>query len=101
MVVKNKISIRLTISFLIIYTLSTTIGSIFLVTWGSTNWFKETIEFMLNWPVEWDKLFIDSLAWLFVNIGFWTVIFYLVSLITETFTWRLVSQIAKSSKAEE
>jgi hypothetical protein len=101
MVVKNKISIRLTISFLIIYTLATTLGSIFLVTWGSTNWYKETIEFMISWPVKWDKLIIDSFAWLFVHIGFWTVMFYLVSIITETFTWKLVSQIAKSSKAEE
>jgi hypothetical protein len=101
MAVKNKISIRLTIGFLIIYTLAITVGSIFLVTWGSTNWYKETIVFMLTWPVEWDKLFIDSLAWLFVNIGFWTVIIYLVSLITETFTWELVSKTTKIDKGDE
>jgi hypothetical protein len=56
---------------------------------------------MLTWPVESDKLFIDSFAWLFVNIGFWTVIFYLVSLITETFTWELVSKTTKIDKGDE
>lgn len=101
MTIKNKISFRLTISFLIIYTLAITVGSIFLVTWGSTNWYKETIVFMLTWPVKWDKLIIDSLAWLLVNIGFWTVMFYLISLITETFTWELASKIIKIDKGDE
>jgi hypothetical protein len=95
MAVKQKITIRLTISFLIIYTLATTVGSIFLVTWGSTNWYKETLVFMLTWPVKWDELIIESFVWLFVNIGFWTVIVYLISLVTETFTWKLFSKIAK------
>lgn len=95
MAVKYKIAIRLTISFLIIYTLATTVGTIFLVTWGATNWYKETIVFMLTWPVKWDELIIDSFAWLFVNIGFWTVMVYLISLVIENFTWKLVSKITK------
>lgn len=101
MAVKQKITIRLTISFLIIYTLATTVGSIFLVTWGSTNWYKETLVFMLTWPVKWDKLIIESFVWLFVNIGFWTVMVYLISLVTETFTRKLVSKIAKVLNVSE
>ena len=92
MVVKNKISIRLTISFLIIYTLAITVGSIFLVTWGSTNWYKEIINFMLSWPVEWDKLIIDSFAWLIINIGFWTTIIYLVLLFIENLMHKFLSK---------
>lgn len=101
MAVKNKISIRLTIGFLIIYMLAITVGSIFPVTWGSTNWYKETIEFILSWPVKWDKLMFNSFGWLFVHIGFWTVMFYLISFIIETFTWELVSKNTKIDKGEE
>ncbi len=96
MVVKNKVSIRLAICFLIIYTLANTLGSIFLVTWGSTNWYKETIEFMISWPVNWDNLIIDSLAWLFVHIGFWTAAVYLATLLLENLVRKLFSKRIES-----
>lgn len=101
MVVKQKITIRLTISFLIIYTLAITVGSIFLVTWGSTNWYKETIAFILSWPVKWDKLIIDSFAWILVNIGFWTVMVYIVLLVVENFNLKLVTKITNIYKSGE
>ena len=90
MVVKNKISIRLAICFFIIYTLATTLGSIFLVTWGSTNWYKEIMNFMLSWPVNWDKLIMESYGWLFVNICFWTAAVYLASLFLENLVRKLL-----------
>lgn len=96
MVVKNKVSIRLVISFLIIYTLSTTIGSIFLVTWGTTNWYKETLEFLLSWPINWDKLIMESYGWLFVNICFWTAVVYLAALLLENLVRKLFSKRIES-----
>lgn len=98
MVVKQKITIRLTINFLIIYTLAITVGSIFLVTWGSTNWYKETIAFMLSWPVKWDELIMESFGWLFVNICFWTSMVYIVLLVIENFTWKLITKIDKNGE---
>lgn len=98
MVVKQKITIRLTISFLIIYTLAITVGSILLVTWGSTNWYKETIAFMISWPVKWDELIMYSFGWLFINICLWTSMVYIVLLVIENFTWKLITKIDKKGE---
>jgi hypothetical protein len=61
-----------------------TIGSIFLVSWGSTNWFKELMLFMLRTPFAWDKLMIKSLLLFPVHILFWTILFFILSAIVET-----------------
>ncbi len=92
MTIRHKISIRLTIIFLIVYTLACTFGSIFLVTWGSTNWYKELMTFMLTWPFDWDKLIVDSIAWLPVNIAFWTALTYVTTFTTETLIRYLISR---------
>jgi hypothetical protein len=60
-----------------------TVGSIFLVSWGSTNWYKELMVFMLRTPFAWDKLMIESLLWLPIHILFWTLLFFILSTIVE------------------
>ncbi len=79
----------MTVIFFILYSLACTFGSIFLVTWGSTNWYKKLINFMLTWPLNWDKLIIDSIIWLPVNILFWTTLTYLLATSIETLIVRL------------
>lgn len=91
MTIRHKISIRLTTAFFIVYTVACTFGSIFLVTWGSTNWYKELMIIMLTWPIGWDKLIVDSLIWLMVNIAFWTALIYVASLTIETLVRHYVS----------
>lgn len=56
---------------------------------------------MFDWPVKWDQLIMESIGWLFVNICFWTVMVYLVSLVIENFTWKRGRKITKIDKSGE
>ncbi|MEM9297512.1 MAG: hypothetical protein AAGA64_03915 [Bacteroidota bacterium] len=73
----NRIAIKVSLVFMVIYGLLVTVGSIFLVSWGHTNWYKEMMLFALSFPVAWKDLIVEeSLIFLPLNILFWTAIIY-------------------------
>jgi hypothetical protein len=80
---RSRIAIIVAVVFFIIYGLASTVGSIFLVTWGSSSWFKSVMNFMLTFPINWDALIVRSLFFLLLNILFWTVIVYLLAFFTQ------------------
>ncbi len=88
---KYKTSFRLTIGFSILYSIACTFGTIFLVTWGSTNWYKELMMVMLSWPLEWNKLIAESLIWLPLNILFWTLLMFFTTMIIEVIVSRFIA----------
>lgn len=73
----NRIAIKVSIVFMVVYGLLVTVGSIFLVSWGNTNWYKEMMLFALSFPVAWKDLIVEvSLIFLPLNIIFWSAIIY-------------------------
>lgn len=83
---KNKIGLISAFIFFLIYGISSTLGSFFLVTWGSQSLFKKIINFLLNYPIDWDALIMRSLFFLLLNIIFWSFIVYIsVSLLINLF----------------
>lgn len=64
-----------------LYTMLATFGSIFLVTWGHSNWFKIVMNFAFTFPIGWDKLIVKSFFFLPLNILFWTILAYFFSLL--------------------
>ena len=78
----NKLALKIALWFMVIYAMLAIFGSIFLVSWGHTNWYKEVMVFALTFPVSWDKLIVDvSLIFLPLNILFWSVVVYLFALL--------------------
>ncbi len=76
----NKLARKIALWFMGIYTLLATFGSIFLVSWGHSNWYKKIMVFALTFPVAWDKLIADvSLIFLPLNILFWSAVVYLLA----------------------
>lgn len=74
----NKLALKIALWFMGIYAILAIFGSIFLVSWGHTNWYKEVMVFALTFPIAWDKLIVDvSLVFLPLNILFWSVVVYL------------------------
>jgi hypothetical protein len=64
--------------FTVVYGCACTIGSPFLVTWGSTNLFKQVMNFMWSFPIDWTRLLLEkSFGFLLVNVLFWAALFYL------------------------
>lgn len=53
---------------------------------------------MISWPVKWDELVMKSFGWLFVNICLWTSMVYIVLLVIENFTWKLITKIDKKGE---
>ena len=65
------------IIFLIVYSLFTIYGTIFLSGWGSENKMKSTLMIFYKFPVGWAKLIAEkSLLFIPINILFWTTIVY-------------------------
>lgn len=77
---KNKAVIYPTIIFFICYAIAATFGSIFLVTWGEKSLFKSVMMFMSTFPIDWNSLMIESTLYVFLNILFWTLIFYFIAI---------------------
>lgn len=76
----NRLALKIALWFMGVYALLSIFGSIFLVSWGHTNWYKEVMVFALTFPIAWDKLIVDvSLFFLLLNILFWSVIVYLLA----------------------
>lgn len=79
-----KIPLAVSVVFFVIYGLGSTIGSIFLVSWGSSNWFKRVLIFLGTFPIDWNHLIINkSIFFLFLNILFWTAVVYVIVLIVQ------------------
>lgn len=65
-----------------IYAIIATLGSMFLVSWGHTNWYKEVMVFALTFPIAWNELIADvSLLFLPLNILFWSTVVYFFALL--------------------
>jgi hypothetical protein len=65
------------IIFLIVYSLFTIFGTIFLTGWGGENKIKSTLMIFYKFPVDWTKLIVEkSILFLPINILFWTSIVY-------------------------
>lgn len=80
-----NITVTKTVSivFLIAYSVASTIGSIFLVTWGGTSSYKKIMVYLRTHPINWFNLVDDSILWLPVNMAFWTVLVFLITAILE------------------
>ena len=78
----NKLALKITLLFMGIYAILATFGSLFLVSWGHTNWYKEVMVFALAFPIAWNKLIADvSLFFLPLNILFWSTVVYFCALL--------------------
>jgi hypothetical protein len=77
----NRAALMISIIFMFVYGFLVTVGSIFLVSWGSTNVYQRVMTFALTFPVKWNELAVNkSLFFLLLNILFWSAIVYLLSL---------------------
>jgi len=86
---KNKLALKITIIFFFIYGFASTIGSMFLITWGKKTVFKKIILFMENFPVDWASLLTGGsnifdnyfilFSYLLLQILSWSLIIYVVS----------------------
>lgn len=77
---KNRTALIITLIFFVAYGLMNTIGSIFLVSWGSDSLFKRTLIFMGTFPIDWMKLSVEkSFGYTVLNILFWSIIVYFIS----------------------
>lgn len=74
-----RLRIIISTIFFIIYGMMCTIGSIYLVTWGTPTNFKSFMNFMLTTPINWDKLIMESIFYLLLNMIFWTTVVYLLT----------------------
>ena len=76
----NKLALKIALWFMGIYAILAIFGSIFLVSWGHTNWYKAVMVFALTFPIAWDKLIVDvSLVFLPLSILFWSLVAYLLA----------------------
>jgi hypothetical protein len=77
---KNRTALIITFTFFVAYGLMNTIGSIFLVSWGSDSLFKKILIFMGTFPIDWMKLSVEkSFGYTVLNILFWSIIVYFIS----------------------
>ncbi len=77
----NKKAFKITLIFLVVYSIVQVIGAPFLVTWGGTTVFKEVIMFFLSIPFNWSDLISSNLGFLLLNILFWSLVVYVILLI--------------------
>jgi hypothetical protein len=81
---KSRIAFFSSTIFLLAYSLASTIGSVFLVTWGSPSWFKSTMIFLGSFPIDWNKLIVErGIVFLLLNCLFWSILVYLLVLAIE------------------
>lgn len=84
MKVYNKKALRISITFLVIYGIVMTLGSPFLLSWGSNGLVSALTKPFLYFPVDWAYLIADkSLLFLALNIMFWSGIVYIIVLVVE------------------
>ncbi|MCB0493593.1 MAG: hypothetical protein KDC93_14395 [Cyclobacteriaceae bacterium] len=81
---RSRLAIIVAVVFFIVYGLASTVGSIFLVTWGGSSLFKTIMIFLGTFPIDWNYLIVEkSIFYLLLNIVFWTAVVYLIVLFTE------------------
>lgn len=79
---KSRSALMVAVIFFIVYGMASTIGSIFLVTWGSGSLFKDVMLFLGSFPIDWNYLIVEkSIFFLFLNIFFWTAVVYVIVLL--------------------
>jgi hypothetical protein len=77
----NRKALMISITFMFVYGFLVTVGSIFLVGWENTSVYQRVMTFALTFPVKWNELAVNkSLFFLLLNILFWSLIVYLLSL---------------------
>lgn len=76
---RNRIAFKISFVFFLIYGLASTFGSIFLVSWGGSSYFKKILLFFSSFPINWNELIDLSLWFLLLNIIFWSLIVYLLA----------------------
>lgn len=84
---KNRVALWIAIVFLIIYSIASTIGSIFLITFGEKTLYKTIMSFFFDYPFNWwDRIILRNyIIGISLNIIFWTFIVYFLSLGTIKF----------------
>ena len=89
---KRKTIVIVTMIFMVSYGFCVTMGSMFLVSWGSKSWIKSILIFMQSFPIDWIKLSVEtSFGFTTLNVIFWTIIFY----ITFTLINKLIMSVSK------
>jgi len=78
----KKLALIIALWFMGVYTIFAIFGTIFLVSWGHTNWYREVMVFALTFPIAWDQLIVNvSLFFLPLNILFWSIVVYFFALL--------------------
>jgi hypothetical protein len=91
-IMKNKISLFVSIIFFFSYGILNTIGSIFLVSFGGQSLYKKIIVFMGTFPIDWFKLSVEkSFIFTILNVIFWTSIVYLCTTLLINFFKKILS----------
>lgn len=82
----NKRALKISGFFLILYSIFSVFGTIFLVDWfGHKSPYKGAFIWLYEFPVDWITLIVEgSLFFLVLNILFWSLIVYLI-------TWGVIS----------
>ena len=81
---RSRTALITAIVFFITYGLASTVGSIFLVTWGGKSWFKTLIIFLTTFPLDWDHLIVGKFGInLLLNVIFWSTVVYFIVLSME------------------
>lgn len=90
----SKLAFKVSIIFFVLYSISATFGSIFLITWGHSSVFKNLILFMLNFPMNWSYLVVNySIVFLLLNVVFWSFFIYAIVFLVEYIIKKVLSKL--------
>jgi hypothetical protein len=85
------------IIFLITYSLFSVFGTIFLIGWGGESRIKSTLMIFYKFPFDWTKLITEnSLAFIPLNILFWTTLVFFLCFIIQWFARKLSGFFTKT-----
>lgn len=88
----HKRAKKIALIFLLVYSLFSIFGTVFLVGWGGESNIKSLLMLFYKFPFDWTKLISEkSLLFLPLNILFWTIIVYVISI----FTIKILNKISK------
>ena len=75
----DRKAIKSTMVFLVVYAIFSLFGTVFLVSWGHTNWVKKLLMVFFKFPLDWAHLIGNVSIWyLPLNILFWTVLYFFI-----------------------
>ena len=85
----NRKALKISLIFMMLFIIFNIIASLFMVTWGSTNAFKESMLFLLSFPIDWANLMEGSFVlYFFLYALFWALIVYVLSTVIISLTSR-------------